>query len=90
MRPDNCTIILQSGRSVTISGCVDVVGDGAQRPAVYLGNLRNALATAQLYTLLTLGQNNVVNGSLTCNSNDTAYIVAKLPAVWKAPTFVPR
>ena len=67
-----------------------VDGDGAVRPAVYLSNLKQALATVQQYTVLTLGQNNVFNGSLTCNSNVTADIVANLPAMCKAPKLVTR
>lgn len=67
-----------------------VVDTGAVRPAVYLGDLKKALATVQQYTVLTLGQNNVFNGSMTCNNNVTADIVAKLPAVCKAPKLVPR
>lgn len=62
----------------------------AVRPAVYLGDLRKALAAVQQYTVLTLGQKNVFNGSMTCNNNVTADIVANLPAMCKAPNLVPK
>ncbi|KAG0557498.1 hypothetical protein M758_11G131600 [Ceratodon purpureus] len=74
----------------SVKAIADPAKVGTVRPAVYLSNLKQALATVQQYTVLTLGQNNVFNGSLTCNSNVTADIVANLPAMCKAPKLVTR
>ncbi|BBN07151.1 solute carrier family 20 (sodium-dependent phosphate transporter) [Marchantia polymorpha subsp. ruderalis] len=46
----------------------------AKKPAAYINSLNTLFALYQDYSILTLGQNDVYNGSLTCNSNFVADI----------------